>query len=197
VRAAALALGVNVPTLFSDDLDYAVETVWSHVRRATPAERYRGFLAFWTLCARSALESGAMVIDVDAIGDDPEHRRSVELALQARIGEPIALTPRLSSARGSDTLPCGWREAHNAAAAFVAMHHGALTPERRDIILEKLGDDEGVPPVPPSWHTPYLPDPQTHLGTMRSVTTWAEIRLARAMQPLRRFHGSLAKQGVF
>ena len=88
VRTAVSALGVRLPALYSDDMDYAVETCWAHVRRAPLAERYRCFLAFWTLCAMSALDSAALVIDADAMGEDPAHRSTIEQALQAHIGEP-------------------------------------------------------------------------------------------------------------
>jgi hypothetical protein len=193
VRTAASALGVNLPTLYSDDMDYAVETCGAHVRRAAPAERYRGFLAFWTLSALSALDSEALVIDADAM-DDLAHRSTIEQALQARIGEPIRLVPRVSPAAKYESLPVGLREAHDEAAAFVRAHHGGISAQRIDIILEKLGGDEAALRMPPSWRTPHLPAPIPSPSITRRATTWLEVRLARAMQPLRRLHGSIAKR---
>ena len=194
VRVAASALGVTLPTLHSDDMDYAVETCWAMVRRASPAERYRGFLAFWTLCALSALDSGALVIDADAIGDNLAHRSTVEQALEAWIGEPIQLVPRVSQTATTAGLPSGWREAHDEAASFVRAHQGRVSTGRIDIILEKLGGEESAIRTPPSWPTPRLPDSTLSAGWTRSAGTWAEVRLARAMQPLRRLHGSIAKR---
>jgi hypothetical protein len=190
VREAAQALGVRLPALYSDDMDYAIETCWSHVRRASPAERYRGFLAFWTLCATKALDSSALVIDVDVIGRDPDHRHGIEQALQARIGEPIQLMPRAASTEPV-VPPPGWREAHGAAAALVRYHNDQLPPDRLDIVLGKLGDN---PVLPTDWSTPRLPYPLPDSTMARRAATWAEIRIARAMQPLRRLHGSIANR---
>jgi hypothetical protein len=192
VRAAAHALGVNLPTLYSDDMDYAIEACWAHVRHASPAERYRGFLAFWTLCAISALDSEALVIDVDAIGEDLAHRGDIEGALQARIGEPIQLVPRASPPSVATLLPPRWREAHDAAGSFARAHGMRLSPQRLNLILEKLGDDDSAPHTPPSWGTPVLPVTVASLSLPRHIATWAEVRFARAVQPLRRLHGSIA-----
>ncbi len=191
VREAALALGVNIPTLYSDDMDYAVEACWLHVRRLSPAEHYRGFLAFWTLCATAALDSEALVIDLDAIATDLEHRRDVETALQVRIGEPIQLVPRARSASDLAPPPAGWREAHGAAEVLVLTRRDRLSAARMDIILEKLAGG-----TPGSWLTPRLPDAQRPGSFPRRTLTAAEILLARAMQPLRRLHGTLAKRDI-
>ncbi len=189
VRAAALAFGVNVPVLHSDDMDYVVEVCWLHVRRISPAERYRGFLAFWTLCAIAALDSEALVIDLDAIAKDLEHRRDVEMALQAAIGEPVQLVPRAQSASDLASPPAGWREAHGAAEALVLKHHDRLSPERMEIILEKLAGG-----IPATWPAPRLPGSSLSQSLVRRSLTAAEVQIARAMQPLRRLHGSLVRQ---
>jgi hypothetical protein len=162
------------------------------VRRASPAERYRGFLAFWALCAMSALDSRALVIDVDAIGEDLAHRRDIEQALQARIGEPIQLVPRASPPPAAIPPPPGWREAHDAAGSFVRAHGLRLSTQRLSLILQKLGDDDSVVRTPQSWRTPVLPMPVASAGLPRRIATWAQVRFARAMQPLRRLHGSIA-----
>jgi len=187
VREAALALGVSIPTLYSDHMDYAVEICWLHVRRVSAAERYRGFLAFWTLCAVAALDSEALVIDLDAIATDLQHRRDVETALQGPIGEPIQLVPRARSASDAAAPPLGWREAHGAAEALALKRR--LPPERLDIILEKLSGG-----APATWPAPVLPGETLSTSLSRRTLTAAEILLARAMQPLRRLHGSLAQR---
>jgi hypothetical protein len=187
VREAAFALGVSVPTLHSDDLDYAVEACWLHVRHVSPAERYRGFLTFWTLCAIAALGSEALVIDLDAIATNPTHRRDVEMALQSTIGEPIELVPRAQSASDLAPPPLGWREAHGAAEALVRKHRDRLSTARLDIVLEKLAGG-----TPASWPKSSLPDLPLSPSVSRRSVTAAQVLLARAMQPLRRLHGSIA-----
>jgi hypothetical protein len=191
VREAALALGVGIPTLYSDDIDYAVEACWLHVRRVSAAEQYRGFLVFWTLCATSALESEALVIDADGIRTDPEHRRAIEAALQGRIGEPISLMPRLHKA-ASDSPPPGWQEAHAAAASLARTRRDRLSPERLDVIIEKLGSEAAG--ELPRWSPPHLPAAAGPPHPTRHALTAAEVLLARALQPLRRLHGSLLKR---
>lgn len=196
VREAALALGVTIPALYSDDMDYAVETSWRHVRRASPDERYRGFLAFWTLCAIYALESDALVIDTDLLAEDLGHRRSAEQALFGVIGETISLAPRPARAAQDawigETMWCA--EAHRAAESLVFANRARLTPERMAVILAKL--ELGFAPsgqirAARSWRTPVLPPPMAPQGAGQRIATCAAVRLARAMQPLRRLHGAM------
>ena len=197
VREAALALGVTIPALHSDDMDYAVETSWRHVWRASPDERYRGFLAFWTLCAISALESEALVIDTEALATDPEHRRSVEQAISGVIGEAVNLVPRAAHASEQNrrTEPAMWRaEAHRAAESLIVANHARLTPERMATILAKL--EPGACTARPTraatpWPAPAPPPVRAPRGARQRVITWAAVRLARAMQPLRRAHGAI------
>jgi hypothetical protein len=190
VREAALALGVSLPILHSDDIDYAVETCWRHIRRLAPAERYRGFLAFWTLSALSALESDALVIDIGAMRHDAGHRQIVENTLGAQIGEPIELIPR-GGQPGRDAPVAGRAEAHRAAIALLLTQRARLSPQRLDLILEKLelaGALAGF--TAPTWKTPKIGVP----ATQHPFHTWLQVRLAHAMQPLRRLHGALVRR---
>jgi len=197
VREAASALGVNLPPLFSDDLDYAVETVWRQVRRASPEERYRAFLTFWTLSTMCALDSGALVIDMSSIGSDPEHRHAAEEALRAVIGEPVQLIPR-AQARLPGPLPAGYLEAHRAAETLVRGHRSRLSSERLDIILGKLDHGPSVPAARRSWKPAVLPPPLPETRPkLHRLGTWAMVRLARATQPLRHLHGVMVARKAF
>ncbi len=191
VREAASALGVSLPPLFSDDLDYAVETVWRQVRRASAEERYRAFLAFWTLSTMTALDSQALVIDMSSIGGDAAHRHAAEAALRSAIGEPIQLIPR---AQGKPVRPppAGYLEAHRAAATLVRGHRNRLSSERLDVILAKLDVGQSVPAGRRSWKPAILPPPPPETRPkLHRLGTWAMVRFARALQPLRRLHGAV------
>ncbi len=199
VREAAQSLGVRLPDLFSSDIDYAVETCWRHVRRVSPAEHYRGFLAFWTLCAIAALESEAQVIDMDVIGSNAGHRLKIEAALRTRTGDAIRLVPRQPEATGRSALPVGMAEAHEAALRLLHARAGRLTAERRDLVVSKLqaGLDLGGPgPGVPGWSIPASPAPPGRRSAIRRLGTEAMVLTAQAMQPLRRLHGALVWRGA-
>ncbi len=198
VREAAQALGVTLPDLFSRDLDYAVETCWRHVRRISPAEHYRGFLAFWTLCAVFALDSKAQVIDMDTIGSNAGHRLTVEAALRTRIGDAIRLQPRQPEA-SRRAMPAGMVEAHAAALRLLDSLAGRLTAERRDLLASKLqaGLDRGdARPCVPGWSIPVLPALPARRSFVQRLGTGAMVLMAQAMQPLRRLHGALVWRGA-
>jgi hypothetical protein len=200
VREAAQTMGVTLPALFSTDMDYAVETCWRHVRRLSPAEQYRGFLAFWTLCAVAALESEAMVIDMDTIGSNAGHRLAVEAALRARIGETIRLVPREPEAGARRAAPPdGMAEAHEAALRLIQSRAGRLTAERRDLVAAKLLaglEQGGNGPFVQGWSSPVLPGPAMRRGALQRLGTGAVVLMAQAMQPLRRLHGAVVWRKV-
>jgi len=187
VRQAASTLGVRLPPLFSDDLDYAVETCWRHLRRQDTDEQYRGFLAFWTLCAIFALDSNALVIDLDALRGNAMHRHDIERVLGEHVGERIDLAPRQAQ---PDFEPAtGFAAAHAAASGLVRAHGAHLAEDRLAVILAKLKTPlsdmqvyrdawPGIAPPAPSSRPPRL-------------AIWADVRMARAMQPLRRLHGAM------
>ncbi len=194
VREAAQALGVRLPDLNSRDMDYAVETCWRHVRRISPAEHYRGFLAFWTLCAIGALDSEAQVIDMDTIGSNAGHRLTVEAALGTRIGDAIRLQPRQPEAVLRSAAPVGMAEAHTAALRLLQASGGRLTMERRDLVASKLQaglDLGGAGPFVPGWNTPILPALAARRSAVQRLGTGALVLMAQAMQPLRRLHGAV------
>jgi len=198
VREAAQTLGVRLPDLLSTDMDYAVETCWRHVRRLSAAEHYRGFLAFWTLCAVHALESEAQVIDMDTIGSNAGHRLMVEAALRTRIGEAIKLVPRQAEGARRGTPPAGMAEAHAAALRLLQATGGKLTAERRDLVAGKLQaglDLGGAGPCVPGWSSPALPRPPGRRSAVQRLGTGAMVLMAQATQPLRRLHGALVWRG--
>jgi hypothetical protein len=189
VRKAASAFGVNLPALHSPDLAYQVEICWRQVRHMADAERYRAFLAFWTLGAGFALHSSARVIDMPALGADTAYRESVEADLRRATGAPIDL----SSWRPAPALPRtgidGLPEAHAAAMHFLA-NHFRLEPSRMAVLTAKLEIAGGLPR-----RAIYLPQrvaPPPWPAAWQGVATAAAILTARAMQPLRRLHGAMA-----
>jgi hypothetical protein len=195
VREAAQRLGVTLPALHSVDMDYAVETCWRHIRRASAAEHYRGFLAFWTLCAVTALQSEAQVIDMDAIGSDAAHRLSIEAALGSHIGGAIRLEPRQQEPVWRNAaLPDGMSEAHSVALRLVRDSAGGLTAGRRALIASKLeagldlrATGHGVA----GWSSPALPGPAGNRSILQRLATGAMVLIAKALQPLRRLHGAM------
>jgi len=195
VANAVSTLGVSLPPLHSANLDYGVETCWRHIRRIAPAEQYRGFLAFWTLCAIASLDSGATVIDVDALGTDPAHRRGAEATLLAQLGEPIKLVPRAPHETAAMPPPPGLDEAHEAAAAFLNANRHRLTAQRHAIITAKLesatGPQSGTPLVS-GWSSPVMPAPLAARNPTQRLATALIVMAARGIQPLRRLHGAMA-----
>jgi hypothetical protein len=194
VRAAAAALGVSLPALFSADMDYAVETCWRHVRRLSPAEQYRGFLTFWTLCAMSALDSEAQVIDIDAMGTDPAPLLSTEAIFRAQIGESIRLVPRTPAPGGARQVPPGLHEAHAAALALLQANRHRLTAPRHALIAARLEPPPGAARSArvAGWISPVLPAPPARRRMFQRCATGLIVLLARAVQPLRRLHGAVA-----
>jgi hypothetical protein len=199
VREAAATLGLSLPPLYSDDLDYAFETCWRHLRRITAEERYRGFLAFWTLSAAAALESEAALVDIDAIGSDLAHRLSIEAALRARIGETVRLAPRAAQpdeAAGVASPP-GMAEAHAAAVALVRARGGRLSAGRQDFLRAKLESrlDGRAAPSRLTHYRSFAPPPARRSALQR-LSTVLMVLLARAVQPLRRLHGAVVWRKV-
>jgi hypothetical protein len=194
VRAAAATLGVSLPALFSTDMDYAVETCWRHIRRLSLAEQYRGFLAFWTLCAVAALESEARVIDIDSMGTDPAHRLAAEAMIRAQIGETVKLVPRTPPPAGARPPPPGLSEAHAAALAFLHANRNRLTAPRHALISAKLESHAGAKgaPLVAGWRSPIPPAPLSRRRMVQRCGTGLAVLLARAIQPLRRLHGVVA-----
>ena len=195
VVQAAEAFGVRLPDLLSDDMEYCVEATWRHVRRLPPAAQYRGFLAFWTLCAITALDSQALVIDTDRIGASAEHRHTVEAALRERVGDAISLLPRSPTPAPEDreAAPPGAGEAHRVAAALVLAHQRRLVPERQAIILDKLGVGAAcvtqiAVKMPAAARSPVA------RSLARRAQIWCLVQAARAVQPLRRLHGRIASR---
>lgn len=201
VRQATASLGVRLPPLFSNDMAYGVEICWRHVKRQDQAERYRAFLAFWTLCALSALDSDALLIDMDIIRSDTEHRLQVETALRLRIGDSVNLHPRPACPDPDDRLRlAGIKDAHQAATALALAHRARLTPNRLDIILAKLASGDQAPGagarvsvLVPSWQTHDLLGPTGHRSGLQRLATAAMVLAAQALQPLRRLHGRIVR----
>ncbi len=199
VRDVTGRLGVSLPPLWSGDLHYGFETCWRHMRRIKPDERYRGFLAFWTLSAAFSLQSEAPVIDIDAIGTDLAHRLSIEGALRRRIGETIRLVPRASvPEEAAGQAAPGMAEAHAAAMNFLRAGPVRLTAERHDFLRSKLEAGlrkRGMSSCVPGWASPQMPPPVRRSAFARLGTGLA-VFLARAVQPLRRLHGALVWRRV-
>ncbi len=185
VRQACDALGLRLPELHSHDMAYGVETVWRHIRRQDEAERYRGFLAFWTLSALWALRGEALLIDLARLADSPAYRAEAAAALGAPIGALPELMPRPASSGASLRMP-GQAAAHGAATHLAQAYAGRLRSDRLAWVLSCLdGGDLKAHFAPPS-------------RTVRQpVWTAAAVAYARALQPVRRLHGKLVKNVLF
>ncbi len=185
VREACCALGVRLPRLHSPDLAYGIETIWRHVKRQDADERYRGFLAFWTLSALSALRGGALLIDMTQMAQSPAHRLEISALLGARLGSKLCLVPRLQAEAALPAIP-GMAAAHGAAAALAEAQRGSLRADRLDSVLSHLIDaDRSASFAPPAQ------------DTRQPVCTAAAVAYARALQPVRRLHGKLVKNVLF
>ncbi len=184
VQRATAALGVRLPQLDSPDLAYGIETVWRHLKRQDDAERYRAFLAYWTLTALSAVQGRAMVIDTARLATSTSHREEVERALAATLGAQIDLMPR-----EPETLPPPTPDqlaAHQAATALAREWRDQLAPERLSLVLDRLqrGPAPVSRPMLQGWTPPAAPPRRRPL-----LPTAALVLFARALQPLRRWHG--------
>jgi hypothetical protein len=196
VRRACAALDVRLPRLESGDMAYGVEKIWRLQKRQDVAESYRAFLAFWAVTMTTALEGQALVIDNDRLGPDPQYRATVEHELQARVGERLPLQPRSpSSGLDHGLAKLDIRAAHAAAASWVQSHAGHLSPPRRALLQAALGqhpcDDTGrgahIQVALPVYSGAGA------LGIAGAARVGAEVLFARALQPVRRLHGHLAR----
>jgi hypothetical protein len=189
VREASAAFGLSLPSLRSPDMAYQVETCWRHIRHMQEEERYRTFLAFWTLASGFALNSTARVIDMRALGGDQGYRARVESSLRLATGAAVSLSTWRAAPVPDGSSIAGRDEAHAAALHFL-MTHFRLAPARLAVLTAKLEKAGGLPR-----RAVYLP---SHAAASRwpawaqTVATAGAVVTARALQPLRRLHGALA-----
>ena len=184
VQRAAAMLGVRLPQLDSPDLAYAIETVWRHLRRQDDAERYRAFLAYWTLTALSAVQGRAMVIDTARLATSANHREDVKRELAASLGSPVDLMPHKPEAPPApapDQLA-----SHQAAVALAREWRDRLPPDRLALVLDRLepGPDAPRSGAVQGWALPAAPPRRRQV-----LPTPLLVLFARALQPLRRWHG--------
>ncbi len=199
VRRACAALDVRLPRLESADMAYGVEKIWRVQKRQDVAESYRAFLAFWAVTTVTALEGEALVIDNDRLGTDPEHRATVEHALQARIGQrlPLPLQPRAPSSGSDHGLGReDIRAAHAAASAWALSYADRLSPSRLALLLAALGLHDRENTTARTQIQVAMPTSLTAcpIGVAGSARVGAEVLFARALQPLRRLHGHLSRR---
>ena len=184
VQRATAMLGVRLPQLESPDLSYGIETVWRHLRRQDDAERYRAFLAYWTLTALSAMQGRAMVIDTARLATSIGHREEVERALAASLGSPVDLKPHKPEPRPAPTP--GQLASHQAASALAREWCDRLAPDRLALVLDRLDLGPGASRngAVQGWAMPAaLP------RRLPALPTPILVLFARALQPLRRWHG--------
>jgi hypothetical protein len=192
VRQACAALDVRLPRLESGDMAYGVEKIWRAQKRQEVAESYRAFLAFWAVTTMTALEGEALVIDNDRLGSDPEHRATVEHALQGYIGNRLKLQPRAPSSGFDHGLAkADIRAAHEAAAAWAVSCADRLAPPRLALLLDALGADGREATLPRT--QVQVACPGAAMGISGRARVGAEVLFARALQPVRRLHGTLAR----
>ena len=184
VQEAAARLGVQLPRLESPDLAYGIETVWRHLKRQDDAERYRTYLAYWTLTALSAVRGRAMVIDTAQLATSASHREEVERALAASLGSPINLRPQAPDAAG--TPAPDQFAAHHAAASLAREWRDRLSADRLALVLDRLDPGPATPGrvTVQGWTLPAVPQPRWSV-----LPTTVLVLFARALQPLRRWHG--------
>ncbi len=206
VRQAVLAMGVKLPELRSRDLAYGMESCWRHLRRIGPGERYRGFLAFWAATAVKALQGRALAVDAGRITADDFYRETVEAAFRKDVGPDVSLAARVRRDRppaaGSPAFPAlagaERNEAHLAASALIREAGGNLAPDRLAMLLSQLGPgiDHSVAPARAfiRWSGVDAASPPPARRTLRErAVTQTAVLTARAMQPLRRIHGTLIR----
>ncbi len=183
VRDATLALDIRLPALFSDDFSYGMETSWRHIRRQTPQQQYRIFLAFWTLCAVFAVASDAPVLALG--GPAGESADAAQAALRIALGRPVDLALRA----GAET-PAPWMEdIHRDAAAFACAQSGWCPPHRLAQVVARLAGERSAAGRPRATPMPPPPPPR---GFGSRIATAAEVAYARALQPVRRLHGAIS-----
>ena len=184
VQRATAMLGVRLPQLDSPNLAYGIETVWRHLRRQDDAERYRAFLAYWTLTALSAVQGRAMVIDTSLLATSAGHREDVERALAAILGSPVDLVPHKPEALPAPTPD--QLAAHYAAGALARDWQDRVTPDRLALVLDRLAPGPSAPKsgTVQGWSLPAAPP-----SRRPAFPTAVLVLFARALQPLRRWHG--------
>ena len=193
VRQACGALGVRLPALGSHDMAYGMETVWRHVKRQDAAERYRGFLAYWTVTALSALQGNALLIDSGRLARSAEHRAQVEAALGAALGTVLGLAP--SGPEPADTPDAELARAQRDAASFLVAHADALAPHATGALLDALEvQGAAVQPARAVWDTAAEAPAPGSGGWWQRLWIAILVALARALQPLRRLHGEMARR---
>ena len=209
VRQANAALGVRPPELHSDDLAYVTETCWRHVRRSSQGERYRQFLAFWAATALHALHSDAVVLESGKLAQDAAYRGEMEVLLGRVAGPGLSLAPRAGlspregrSQRRAPLLSAAeLEEAHLAASVLIQAWAGTLKDERAGIVTGLLTGDrlhslaQAIPAGRKNaWTVPVETRPTlARGGVWRRLLTFAQVQAARALQPVRRMHGRVAR----
>ena len=186
LMAAALAhLRVRLPPHLGRDLGLTTSVCWHHIKHLGWADRYRGFLAFWTASNIAALSGEALAIDADALSTDDEHRTAVQDAMSAAAGLPLSLVPRPDA----DTPPPSERDdateaarAASDALAFLNTQRHRLTPPRARLLEQKLlAHAGGAAPH----ETPIAPIEPRAPAYAAAV---AYVAATRMLYPLRRAH---------
>lgn len=190
VAEALARLEVRLPALPSGgSLAFDQEICWRHIARLSWADRYRGFLAYWTVSAIAALSGDVLTIDADELLHQPGHRDQIEQAVLSRLGLLLSLGPRITPARSSPAESAleqdATARAHARAIDLLQSQGGALPEASFARILGKLAPALATtrpsrPTSRPQGRTPEA------LGPRKQALYFAGLRLS---MPLRRLHG--------
>jgi hypothetical protein len=129
VAAVLRSLGVQLPPLPSNaPVSTLLSLCAAQLGRMSPTQRYRAFLAFWTLGILSIPERIDAIVDTDLLTLSPSYRTATELTLAGVTGLPVAfddVQPTMRVSTGLD-LPrdAAW-QTHQTVAAILATHLGA------------------------------------------------------------------------
>jgi hypothetical protein len=182
MASAAAHLRVKLPPHLGRDLGLTTSVCWHHVKHLTWADRYRGFLAFWTASNIAALSGDALAIDADALGADEEHRTAVQDAMNAATGLPLSLAPRPDTDAPARDNAAEATSAASDALAFLNTQRHRLTPHRALLLEQKLLS-----------HAAGAAPHETPIGPIEAqapayATAVAYVAATRALYPLRRAH---------
>ena len=185
LMAAALAhLRVRLPPNLGSDLNLTTSVCWHHIKHLSWADRYRGFLAFWSASNIAALSGAALAIDADALITSTDHRATVQDAISTATGLPLLLAP----GPDADAPPPrreNEAEASRAAAealAFLNTQRHRLAPHRAQLLEQKLHAHAAGAA---SHETPIAPIEPRASAYAAAV---AYVAATRALYPLRRAH---------
>lgn len=188
VAEALARLDVTLPALPAHgSLAFDQEICWRHLVRQDWAQRYRGFLAYWTASAIAALQPGTLLIDSDELIASPAHRERVQNATYAALGVTLPLPTRPPTPAALDADPAereAMARAHADAIGLLQSQGGSLPEASFSRVLEKL-----APASASGWlgRAAAVRQACTPVSGWRQALYFSGLRLS---MPLRRLHGS-------